>query len=165
MSAQTTQLDLFAPETHPLINQIRELYQQINDDIRDNPGTVAIHSPQEAAYLFMPKLEALDQEELWIMALTTRNTVLEMSQVYRGSVNQSQVRIAEVIRRNVILNAPALIIAHNHPSGDPTPSPDDVAVTRAIREACRLLDIELLDHLVIGSGRYVSLKERRLGFE
>ena len=79
-------------------------------------------------------------------------------------MNSSQVRIAELFRRAVIENAPAVVIAHNHPSGDVSPSPDDVAVTKAIVEAGKLLDIQVLDHLVIGRGSYASLKERKLGF-
>jgi DNA repair protein RadC len=71
---------------------------------------------------------------------------------------------AEVFRSAVRENAPAVVIVHNHPSGDPTPSPEDVGLTRAIAEAGELMDIEVLDHLVIGKGRHVSMKERRLGF-
>ena len=73
-------------------------------------------------------------------------------------------RVGEVFREAIRLNAAALIVAHNHPSGDPTPSPEDVNVTRQIVEAGKLLDIDVLDHLVIGQGRWVSLKERGLGF-
>ena len=87
-----------------------------------------------------------------------------MAEVYQGSLNSSWIRIAEVFRDAVRINAAAVIIAHNHPSGDPTPSPEDVAVTKAIVEAGKLLDIEVLDHLVIGQGRYVSMKAKGLGF-
>ena len=84
--------------------------------------------------------------------------------VYRGSLNSSQVRVGELFKDAVRRTSAAIIVVHNHPSGDPTPSPDDVALTRAVIEAGRLLDIEVLDHLVIGRGRWVSLKERKLGF-
>jgi DNA repair protein RadC len=84
--------------------------------------------------------------------------------VYRGNVNSAQVRPAEVFRDAVRENCPSLIVVHNHPSGDPTPSPDDVAVTRDLIAAGRLLDIELLDHIVIAGGRFVSLKAQRLAF-
>jgi hypothetical protein len=82
----------------------------------------------------------------------------------RSAVNSSQVRVGEIFKEAIRKNASALIVIHNHPSGDPTPSPDDVAVTRAIVQAGKLLDVEVLDHLVIGHGRWVSLKERGLGF-
>jgi DNA repair protein RadC len=84
--------------------------------------------------------------------------------VYRGSLSQSQVRVGELFKSAIRANAAAVIIIHNHPSGDPTPSPDDVAVTRQIIQAGKLLDVDVLDHLVIGRGRFVSLKERGLGF-
>jgi DNA repair protein RadC len=74
------------------------------------------------------------------------------------------VRISEVFREAIIENAPAIILAHNHPSGDPTPSPDDIVVTRAVVQAAKLLDVDALDHMVIAQGRWVSLKERGLGF-
>ena len=89
---------------------------------------------------------------------------MEIVEVYKGSVNSSQVRVGEVFKEAVRNNASAVIVIHNHPSGDPTPSPDDVAVTRAIMQAGKLLDIEVLDHLVIGQGKWTSLKERGLGF-
>jgi DNA repair protein RadC len=124
----------------------------------------AIHSPADAAALVQYDMSALEQEEMRVILLDTRNRVLNIACIYRGSVNSSQVRVGELFRAAIRQNAPAIIVLHNHPSGDPTPSPDDVAVTRAIVQAGKLLDIDVLDHLVIGQGRYVSLKERGLGF-
>ena len=85
--------------------------------------------------------------------------------LYRGSVSSAPVRVAEAFREAVRRNATAIALAHNHPSGDPEPSADDVELTRALVEAGRLLEIDVLDHLVIGHGRWVSLRERRLGFD
>ena len=124
----------------------------------------AIHSPADAAALVRYEMSALEQEELWVLLLDTRNRVLKTERVYRGSLNSSQVRVGELFKAAIRRNAAAIIVVHNHPSGDPTPSPDDVAITRAIVEAGRLLDMQVLDHLVIGRGRFVSLKERGLGF-
>jgi DNA repair protein RadC len=124
----------------------------------------SINSPADAAALVMYEMSALEQEHLRVILLDIRNRVLEVADVYRGSVNSSQVRVGEVFKAAVRRNAPALIVVHNHPSGDPTPSPDDVAVTRAIVQAGKLLDVDVLDHLVIGQGRWVSMKERGLGF-
>ena len=84
--------------------------------------------------------------------------------IYRGSANTAVLRVGELFREAVRHNAVSLILVHNHPSGDPTPSPEDVAVTREVVQAGKLLDIDVLDHLVIGRQRYVSLKERGLGF-
>jgi len=124
----------------------------------------AINSPADAAALVQTEMALLEKEHLRVLLLDRRNRVLEIVEVYQGSVNSSQVRIAEIFQPAVTRNASAIIIAHNHPSTDPTPSPDDVAVTRAMVQAGKLLDITVLDHLVIGGQRWVSLKERGLGF-
>lgn len=123
-----------------------------------------INSPADAATLVMYEMGALEQEHLRVMLLDRRNRVLEVVELYRGSVSSAQVRVGEVFREAIRKNASALIVIHNHPSGDPTPSPDDVALTRAIVQAGKMLDVDVLDHLVIGQGRWVSLKERGLGF-
>lgn len=123
-----------------------------------------VHSPADAAELVQYEMRALEQEELRVLLLDTRNHVQHIETVYRGSVNSSQVRVAEIFKAAIRRNATNLIVVHNHPSGDPTPSPDDIAITRAILQAGELLDIKLLDHIIIGSGRIVSLKERGLGF-
>ena len=124
----------------------------------------AVNSPADAAALVRYEMSVLEQEELRVLLMNTRNRVLKIETVYRGSVNSSPVRVGELFNTAVRSAAASLIVVHNHPSGDPTPSPDDVAVTRAIVEAGKLLDVEVLDHLIIGQGRYVSLKERGLGF-
>ena len=124
----------------------------------------AINSPADAAALVQYDMSALEQEHLRVMLLDRRNRVLEVVEVYKGSVNSSQVRVGELFKDAIRANASAVIVIHNHPSGDPTPSPDDVAVTRAIVQAGKLLDIDVLDHLVIGQGKWVSLKEKGLGF-
>ncbi len=124
----------------------------------------SIHSPQEAAALLQYEMSALEQEHLRVLLLDTRNHVLDIVEVYRGSVNTSQVRVGEVFKAAIRRNATAILVAHNHPSGDPTPSAEDVAVTRALVQAGKLMDVEVLDHLIIGQGRFVSLKERALGF-
>lgn len=123
-----------------------------------------INSPADAANLVMAEMGLLEKEHLRVILLNTRNHVLDIVEVYKGSVNSSQVRVGEVLRPAVQRNASAVIVAHNHPSKDPTPSPDDVAVTRAIVQAGKLMDVDVLDHLVIGQGQYISMKERGLGF-
>jgi DNA repair protein RadC len=124
----------------------------------------AINSPADAAALVTYEMSALEQEHLRVILLDTRNRVLEIVEIYKGSVNSSQIHVGEIFKPAIRRNAPALIVVHNHPSGDPTPSPDDVVVTRAIVQAGKLLDVDVLDHMVIGQGRWVSLKERGLGF-
>ena len=124
----------------------------------------AINSPADAAALVQAEMSLLEKEHLRTILLDRRNRVLEIVEIYQGSVSSSQVRVGEVFQPAIARSASAIVICHNHPSGDPTPSPDDVAVTRAIVQAGKLLDIDLLDHLVIGQGKWVSLKERGLGF-
>ena len=124
----------------------------------------SINSPADAAALVQSEMALLEKEHLRVLLLDRRNRVLDIIEVYQGSVNSSQVRVGEIFQPAVSRMASAIVVCHNHPSGDPTPSTDDVAVTRAIGQAGKLLDIELLDHLVIGHGKWVSLKERGLGF-
>jgi DNA repair protein RadC len=111
------------------------------------------------------EMSHLDQEHLRVILLDTKNKIQKVQTVYIGSVNSTAIRVGEVFKEPVRLNSTSVIVVHNHPSGAPEPSPEDVAVTRAIVQAGRLLDIETLDHLIIGQGRYVSLRERRLGFD
>jgi DNA repair protein RadC len=107
-----------------------------------------------------------DQEYLYVLLLDTRNRVIgKPLEIYHGSLNTSLIRVGELFKQAVRVNAAAIVVAHNHPSNDPSPSPEDVAVTRAIVEAGKLLDVDVLDHLVIGNPRWVSLKERNLGFD
>lgn len=124
-----------------------------------------ITSPHDAANLLMLEMGNLEQEHLRTVLLDTKNRVLSSHTVYIGNVNSSIIRVSEIFREAIRENATALIVAHNHPSGDPTPSPEDVRVTRSIVEAGTLLSIEVLDHLVIGHQKFVSLKERGLGFD
>jgi DNA repair protein RadC len=124
-----------------------------------------VTSPADAANLLMSEMMFLEQEHLRTILLDTRNRVLHTPTVYVGSLNTSVIRIGELFRAAIRENAAAMIVAHNHPSGDPAPSPEDIQVTRQIIEAGKLLNVDVLDHIVIGRQRYVSLKERGLGFE
>ena len=124
-----------------------------------------INSPEDAAALVRFEMSLLEQEELRSLLLDTRNRVIASQIIYRGSLNSSHIRVGELFRDAIRISAAALIVVHNHPSGDPTPSPEDIAVTRAIIQAGNLLDVKVLDHLIIGNGQFVSLKERGLGFQ
>ena len=100
-----------------------------------------------------------------MLLLNTRNQVLDVVEVYQGSINSSVVRVGEIFTPAVRRKCASIIVVHNHPSGDPTPSSEDIAVTHAMIEAGKLLDIEILDHIVIGQGAYISLKEKGLAFK
>ncbi len=124
----------------------------------------AIHSPEDVVAFLSHDIAGQEQEHLVVLMLDTRNRILRQETVYVGSLNTSVVRVGEIFREAVRANAAAVIVAHNHPSGDPSPSPEDVAVTRAMVEAGRLLDVEVLDHLILGKNRHVSLRQAGLGF-
>lgn len=124
-----------------------------------------VTSPEDAFHLLKSEMMFLEQEHLRLILLDTRNRVVRTPTIYMGSLNTSVVRVGELFRAAIRDNAAAFIVAHNHPSGDPAPSPEDVAVTRQIVQAGKLLDIDVLDHIIIGRGRFVSLKQRGLGFE
>ena len=134
---------------------------RLHEPVGDRP---TINSPADAAALVQYEMSLFEQEYLKVMLLDTRNRVLEIVEIYHGSVNSSQVRVGELFKPALQRMAPAIIALHNHPSQDPTPSPDDVMVTRAIVQAGKLLDTDVLDHIIIGGSRFVSLKERGLGF-
>lgn len=123
-----------------------------------------VNSPSSAAAIFVPRMAYRQQEYLLVITCDTRHRVLEVTEVYHGSLNSAAVRIAEVFKPAIQQNGAAIVIAHNHPSGDPDPSPEDVAITRAIVQSGKLLDISVLDHLIIGNPNWISLKEKGLGF-
>ena len=147
------------------IREIQEHYQKFQQDLETAKASElpTINCPADAANLVIPAMSVLQREELWLMALNTRNRVKAIVKVYQGSANSSQIKIGELLRAALLKDAQAVVLVHNHPSSDVTPSPD-VAVTRAFVEACKLLDITCLDHIVVGGGKYASLKERGLGF-
>ena len=122
----------------------------------------SIGSPQDVHSLLGPEMSALAQEQLRVLLIDTRSQVVGQRTIYQGNVSSAIVRTAEVFRPAVIEAVPSVIVVHNHPSRDPNPSPDDVAITRKLKQAAELLDIDLLDHVVIGGKRHVSLKDRGL---
>ena len=117
-----------------------------------------VRTPADVAERLVPQMGRLDREELRVIVLNTKNVVIAISTVYVGTVAGSLVRVAEVFRDAVRRNAPSLMVVHNHPSGDPAPSPEDLRITRELVDAGRLLDIAVLDHLVIGQDRWISLR-------
>jgi DNA repair protein RadC len=118
-----------------------------------------ISTPADAANLVMLDLAYLDTEQMRILLLDAKSQLVEKISSYQGTANSSVLRAAEVFRPAIIRNCPGLILCHNHPSGDPAPSPEDIQTTLQLVEAGRILDIELVDHIIIGHQRFVSLKE------
>lgn len=125
----------------------------------------AIRVPDDVYHLLRTQMAHLDQEQLRILLLNTKHEVMLIREIYQGTVCEASIRVAEVLRPAIRENCPNVIIVHNHPSGDPTPSRADISVTRRIREGAELLDIEVLDHVVIGQRGFISMHQRSLGFD
>jgi DNA repair protein RadC len=123
-----------------------------------------VTSPGDAFGLVWMDMAQAAQEQMRVILLDTRNRAIGIVPLYQGSLSTAVVRVGEIFREAVRQNAAAIIVLHSHPSGDPSPSPEDVSSTKAIVSTGKVLDIEVLDHLIVGGSSYVSLKERGLGF-
>lgn len=128
-------------------------------------GRWTVRAPRDVGERLVPQMGFLEREELRVVLLNTRNVVLRVVTVYQGNVSSSLVRVGELYRDAVRVNAAGLILVHNHPSGDATPSPDDLHLTAEALAAGRLLDIQLLDHLVVAGDTFVSLRDRGVSFD
>lgn len=140
--------------------RLRALLELARRISQTRPKTKRIDCPAAAAEILMPLLRYLEREELWVLSVDTKRNVMGIDQVYKGTVNTSCIRLTEVFKKAVERKAVGIIVAHNHPSGDPNPSPEDMDATRKMIKAGELLDVDVLDHLVIGDGRFISIRER-----
>ena len=129
------------------------------------PGAGSIRAPRDLADRLLPEMGRLEREELRVVLLSSRNTVLSVERVYQGNVSAALVRVGELFRDAVRRHAAGIIVVHNHPSGDPTPSPEDLHLTAETVAAGRLLDVPVLDHLIIGHDVFVSLRDRGITFD
>ena len=145
-----------------LLGEIAMRYQVETQPERPTKDLPVISCPNDVRRLLGPEMAPLAQEQLRVLLLDTKNHIVGQRVIYQGNVSSAIVRAAEVFRPAVIEAVPSIIVSHNHPSQDPTPSPEDAALTRELVQAGKLLNIELLDHVVIGGERFVSLKERGL---
>lgn len=149
------------------MESIRHLSDEVNNILYATPPADLpnIGKPADAATFIMPILTPLDHEEFWIMCLNYRHQLMAVRRIYSGTINQIDVRVAEVFRVALLDNAALLIVAHNHPSGVPDPSPEDIALTKLLADAGKLLEIELLDHLIFAPpDRWKSLREMGVAF-
>ncbi len=124
---------------------------------------MSVDGPKAIGDLLVVEMRPLEQEVLRVIILNTKHQILKTVDVHRGTVNSSLVRVAEVFKEAIRVNGPAILVAHNHPSGDPTPSRQDVEITEQIVGAGKLLDVDVLDHLIIGD-TWLSMRARGLGF-
>lgn len=164
-----SQFSFLPPEDAALVSLMRHFVAEASRIYEVRTGApiedaLQIRAPRDAYEFLRTEMEDLEQEQLRTIHLNTKQRILSSRLVYQGSVHTTVIRVAELFRYAIIDNATGVIICHNHPSGDPTPSPEDAALTREIVKAGQLLDIDVVDHIVIGRGKFVSLKERGLGF-
>lgn len=119
-----------------------------------------VRSPEDSYDIFKEYLEGIDREHFVVAALDTKNQPTFINTVHIGSLNASIVHPREVMKPAILSNAASIIVAHNHPSGDPSPSKEDIQVTKRLGEAGKMLGIELLDHIILGENSFISLKEK-----
>lgn len=164
---QAEQLSFLRPDDALTLHHLRHLVAEAHRIYETRTGfdpREAFHlsAPVDVYHLLGPQTEHLKQEQLHVLTLTTKNDLLGAHLVYQGTISSTPVRLAEVFRPAIIDAAASIVVSHNHPSGNPSPSPDDIRLSRQLVSAGKLLDIEVLDHIVIGHGRFVSLKEMGL---
>lgn len=123
---------------------------------------VKITSPRDLADLLMGEMNELNQEILKAILLSTKNTIIGVKDIFKGSLNTSVVHPREIFKEAINKNSASIIISHNHPSGDPTPSKEDINITLRVKECGNIIGIPLIDHIIIGNNKFVSLKERGL---
>lgn len=159
------QLSFLPPEDAQMVQMLRRflaeasrIYETRRGMSLENPVTIT--APGDVYELLRLEMAALEQEQLRVLTLTTKNRVLSAPVVYQGTLNTTPVRVAELFRPAILDSAAAIILAHNHPSGDPRPSGDDVRMTRTVVEAGALLDIGVLDHVILARDGFVSLREQ-----
>jgi DNA repair protein RadC len=141
-----------------ILQAIQEVVHRWNRPPEQTPLT--IHSPADAAHYLLPRLCYREQEEFRALLLNTKNLLLAEVTVSIGTVNTSLAHPREVFREAIRRNAAGVLLAHNHPSGDPSPSPEDIQLTQQLRKAGELLGLEVVDHLILGQGRWISLREK-----
>ncbi|WP_179392698.1 DNA repair protein RadC [Sporosarcina sp. JAI121] len=127
---------------------------------KHSEGRYTIRSPEDAAAYLMTDMSSLNQEHFVVLFLNVKNEVLHKQTIFIGSLNSSIVHPREIFREAVKRSAASIIAAHNHPSGNPSPSPEDIEVTKRLMEAGSIMGIEVIDHIIIGDHKFLSLKEK-----
>jgi DNA repair protein RadC len=164
------QVSMLRPDAAAVIHLVREnlrVLRQLAERYEiawlEAPGsTFRVRNPADVAAYLGPEMAELAQEQLRVLLLDTRNNVIGSALIYQGGLNATVIRVADCFRDAVRAGAAGILLIHNHPSKDPSPSPEDVRLTVDVAKAGELLGIELVDHLVIGGDRHVSLRQRRL---
>ncbi|NLK94418.1 MAG: DNA repair protein RadC [Clostridiales bacterium] len=136
-----------------------ELFKRFNA-LRANIQKYKIQSPIDVSKLLMAEMSSLNQEILKLLVLNSKSQIIKVRDVFKGTLNTSIVHPREIFKEAIKHSGASIIICHNHPSGDPTPSQDDINITRRIKESGKIIGIELIDHIIIGENKYISLKEQ-----
>ena len=165
--ADARQVSLLPPDVAETLHLVRENLRLLAALARRHevgylapaPDRRNVRHPDDIAAYLGAEMAGLDQEQLRVVLLDTRNDVLGIHLVYQGGLNATVIRLADCFREAVRENAAAIVLVHNHPSGNPAPSAADVELTRSAAQAGELLGIALLDHVVIGRGRHASLRQ------
>jgi DNA repair protein RadC len=165
-----SQMSFLTPSDAEMVHLLRRFVAEASRIYETKTGrslseALVVKSPQDAYEFLRLEMESLEQEQLRAITLNTRHGIISAPMIYQGTVNCTNVRLAEVFRPAIVDNATAIIIAHNHPSGDSSPSPEDITLSRELVKAGQLLDVEVLDHIVIGKAQFTSLKEHKMGFD
>ena len=140
---------------------LAELFKRFKT-LKSKRKNVKITSPKDLADLLMGEMNELNQEILKVILLSTKNTIIGVKDIFKGSLNTSVVHPREIFKEAINKNSASIIISHNHPSGDPTPSKEDINITLRVKECGNIIGIPLIDHIIIGNNKFVSLKERGL---
>lgn len=164
------QVSLLPPDAAALLHLVRENLRLLGElvaryevgRLETSPDGLQVRGPADLVAYLGPELAGLAQEQLRVVLLDTKNRVLGVSLVYQGGLNATVIRLADCFREAVRVGAAGVIFCHNHPSGDPSPSPEDVRLTAEAAKVADLLSIELLDHVIVGRQAHVSLRERGL---
>ncbi|WP_291648734.1 DNA repair protein RadC [Clostridium sp.] len=138
---------------------IGELFRRFNS-LNLIRADKSISSPRDIAKLLINEMMSLKQEILKLIMLDTKNNIIGIKDVFKGSLNTSIVHPREIFKEALKKSSSSIIICHNHPSGDPTPSKEDINITLRLKECSKIIGIDLLDHLIIGKDKFVSLKEK-----
>lgn len=159
-SEQKIETDILKGKTWYLIPEYKVML--VRDNTKTKTDTQFINSPDDVNKILQSYLNGVDREHFVVILLNRKNGIIGINTVSVGDLSSSIVHPREVFKPAIVAGAASIIVAHNHPSGDPTPSSDDINVTKRLKEAGDILGIGVLDHIIIGDGSYVSLKARDL---
>ena len=136
-----------------------ELGRRLNA-LKGKADEISINSPQDIGNMLKSEMSGLHQEVLKLIVLNTKNKIIRIKDVFKGTLNTSIVHPREIYSEAIKCGGASIIICHNHPSGDPTPSKEDINITERIKQCGKIVGIELLDHIIVGDQKFLSLKEK-----